>query len=293
MSELAVEIAKLLNKGVFRIEVHHYYHKKELCEESSKNTVSENIKKGAYNEVDDEYRNFIIKELMKKNSEYEARSEEKEYINYLKNSLLTNLLDNREEYKHISLSRRPNNVLRELKEEDVSTETGNFDMREYINERLKQKRILKKYYDAAEKGYLDITNNEEDDQKKHDDDMVKKWDTEHSKTLTDTSNNEDNLAPPELDSFDMQGYIEKKRKQGEETEKLELKKRKTPEPVKITPMLRYKKSDQVKIQKNIFLESKQFIMECFPEKTAEELEEKIMDEANKRLDAWNAKHYKK
>jgi len=128
-----------------------------------------------------------------------------------------------------------------------------------------------------------------------------------------------------MGEFDMSSYIEEKRKAGAETKKKfdQTAKKETrnltessrknnvedddvmekffkneieksePEPPKITPLLRYKKDDQQKIQMRIFREAKKFVMECNPGKNSEDLEQEIMEEADKRLTAWSDSHYTK
>ncbi len=67
---------------------------------------------------------------------------------------------------------------------------------------------------------------------------------------------------------------------------------KDPEPTSLTPMLRYRKKDQQRIQMEIYKSSKAFVVGCYPDQTLDELDDKIREEADKRLEAWNAKHYK-
>ena len=63
-----------------------------------------------------------------------------------------------------------------------------------------------------------------------------------------------------------------------------------PEPPRISPLLRYTPDDQKSLQKQMFINAKEFVSKTYPEKTGEDLEKAIFDEMNKRMKAWEDSH---
>ena len=313
------QLAKAIDDQTLKIELHHYHHypdgKKQsdyripldAVDDSMMDTM---LAKKTETETDNvrEHLTTELKKQVHKTSPLPTYAEEKEFLSKLTGECdptkLSTLLTERE-----SLFRKLN--------------VNASGPRQVSKKLLQLAGIPKPYHEQVEKAayFVCKTVPAGEDVAKHvptlrkilDDPQPHEGELMSSKELTDV------LDDVMTGGFDMNSYIEEKRKKGNEVAKqfaskkssrknnvedVEIMekffnqemgepKKKEPEPPTINPLMRYRKEDQQKIQMRIFKEAKQFVMECHPGKTSDQLEKEIMEESDKRFEAWCESHYKK